>query len=56
MKKQQNLIGLMGELFLIKKTFESRNIILSDNWHITGQSTDKYDFVLDDKNIEVKTK
>lgn len=54
-KKYQNLIGLMGELFLIKKTFESRNIILSDSWHITGQSTDKYDFVFDEKNIEVKT-
>lgn len=54
-KKHQNLIGLMGELFLIKTVFESKNIDLANFWHISGQSADKYDFVLSNKNIEVKT-
>ena len=50
-----NLLGLFGELSLIKKLKNDYNLILMDNWHNTYGSNDKYDFSLKDFNIEVKT-
>lgn len=50
-----NLIGLFGELSLIKKMKSDYNLILMDNWHNTYGSNDKYDFSLKNFNIEVKT-
>lgn len=54
-KKYQNLVGLLGELFFIKELYENNNINLSNAWHVSGKETDKYDFILDNKNIEIKT-
>lgn len=50
-----NLIGLFGELSLIKRMFNEYNLILMDNWHNTYGSNDKYDFSLKGFNVEVKT-
>lgn len=50
----KNLVGVIGELFLIKYCCEKYGINLSDNWHLTG-SNSKFDFSLKSCNIEVKT-
>lgn len=50
-----NLVGLFGELSIIKKAYTDYDVILMDDWHNTYGSTDKYDFSLKNFNIEVKT-
>lgn len=50
----KNLIGLFGELSVIKFIYEQTGYDISSTWHKTG-STGKYDFVLDKMNIEVKS-
>lgn len=53
-QEYKNLIGLFGELSLIKFVFKKTGNDISSKWHKTG-SSGKYDFVLDSFNIEVKT-
>ncbi|MDD4156816.1 MAG: PD-(D/E)XK motif protein, partial [Candidatus Cloacimonetes bacterium] len=50
----KNLIGLIGEFFLIKQTYETQCINVSNNWHMTGINS-KFDFCFKNFNIEVKT-
>lgn len=50
----KNLIGLIGELLLIKKIYEDYEINISENWHLTG-SNSKFDFSFEQFNLEVKT-
>lgn len=56
-KKEQlykNLIGLLGELFVIKELYERYNIDSSNSWHLVGTNS-KYDMVFSGFNIEIKT-
>ena len=53
-QEYKNLIGLFGELSVIKFVFEKTGKDISSQWHKTG-SNGKYDFVLDSLNIEVKS-
>lgn len=50
----RNLVGLFGELSIIKYVFEKAGKDISSYWHKTGSNA-KYDFVLNRYNIEVKT-
>lgn len=50
----KNLIGLLGELFFIKKIYEDYEINVADSWHLTGGNS-KFDFSFENFNIEVKT-
>lgn len=50
----KNLIGLFGELTVIKFIYEHTGCDISADWHKTG-SVGKYDFVLNRFNIEVKS-
>lgn len=51
----RNLIGFYGELKLIQILFEKYSLDISNSWHKTGSSFDKYDFVFQKINLEVKT-
>lgn len=53
-EEYKNLLGFVGELFFIKKIFEKYNIDISSYWHTSGIYS-KFDIVLPDKNIEIKT-
>lgn len=53
-KAYKNLLGLFAELSLIKHVYLKKKYDLSSAWHKTG-SFDKYDFVLDNFNLEVKS-
>lgn len=53
-QEYKNLIGLFGELSVIKYVFEKTGIDISSKWHKTG-SGGKYDFVLDAFNLEIKS-
>ena len=50
-----NLVGLFGELVLIKFAYEKYNKEIFKFWHNSLGSTDKYDFSFPAFNIEVKT-
>ncbi len=50
----KNMMGLYGELSLIKKVYEEKKLNICGNWHINGKFS-KYDFIFDELNIEVKT-
>ena len=50
----KNLIGLFGELVFIKEVYKEVKVDLSTLWHTKGESS-KYDFVLPDFNVEVKS-
>ncbi len=54
-KNFDKLIGIFGELSLIKILYEKFKINISKNWHFKGDTTARYDFCFDDFNIEVKT-
>lgn len=49
-----NLIGLFGELLLIRKLYEEYEINVSNNWHLVGTKS-KFDFSFPEFNLEVKT-
>lgn len=50
----KNLIGLIGELMLIKKIYEDYEFNMASNWHLSGSSS-KFDFSFENFNLEVKT-
>lgn len=50
----KNLVGLIGELFLIEHIFQNNAIDISPYWHSDGV-TSKLDFVCPSANLEVKT-
>lgn len=50
----KNLIGFIGELFLLKSLAEDYDFDISDYWHTYG-SNDNYDIILPKYNIEIKT-
>lgn len=50
----KNLVGFIGELFLLKSFAEDYDFDISDYWHTYG-SSDNYDIVLSKCNIEIKT-
>ncbi len=50
----KNLIGLFGELAVIKYIYKQTEVDVSSEWHKTG-SKGKYDFVLSNCNLEVKS-
>lgn len=50
----KNLIGLFGELSVIKYLYEQSGTDISGDWHKTG-SNGKYDFVFKGYNLEVKS-
>ena len=49
-----NLIGVFGELSLIKYMFDQYEVDISNNWHLTGTNS-KFDFSFPKFNLEVKT-
>lgn len=49
-----NVLGLLGEMIFIKKTYEICGKNISQNWHRTGINS-KFDFTFSGLNIEVKT-
>ena len=49
----KNLVGFIGELFLLKSFAEGNDFDVSDYWHTYG-SNDNYDIVLPKFNIEIK--
>lgn len=53
-QEYKNLVGLFGELSVIKYIYEQIGKDVSAFWHKTG-SNGKYDFVLESLNIEVKS-
>lgn len=53
-QKYKNLIGFYGELQFIKYCVDN-GINISEAWHKNSSSYSKYDFVLKNSNIEVKT-
>lgn len=53
-QEYKNLVGLFGELSVIKFIHEQTGRDVSAFWHKAG-SNGKYDFVLDSLNIEVKS-
>ena len=53
-QEYKNLVGLFGELAVIKYVYEKSGQDISTFWHKNG-SNGKYDFVLDSLNIEVKS-
>ncbi len=50
-----NLVGMFGELYFIYHMYKNYNLIIDNNWHVTKNINDKYDFVFNTFNIEVKT-
>jgi len=50
----KNLVGFIGELFLLKSFAEDYDFDISDYWHTYG-SSDNYGIVLPKCNIEIKT-
>ena len=50
----RNLVGLFGELTVIKYVYDNYGIDISENWH-KSVTDGKYDFVLDGFNVEVKS-
>ena len=54
-KEQQfkNLLGLYGELCVLKDIYDDRRICIASGWH--EKSTDKYDINYKNKILEVKT-
>lgn len=50
----KNLVGFIGELFLLKYFAEDNDFDVSGYWHTYG-SNDNYDIVLPKFNIEIKT-
>lgn len=50
----KNLVGFIGELYLLKSFAEDYDFDISDYWHTYG-SSDNYDIVLPKCNIEIKT-
>ena len=50
----KNIVGLIGELVLIKSVYLKKNIDISNNWHLTGINS-KFDFCFSNFNVEVKT-
>ena len=50
----RNLIGLVGELLLIKKIYEDYEYNIAENWHLCGSGS-KFDFSFKNFNLEVKT-
>lgn len=53
-QEYKNLVGLFGELSVIKYIYEQTGRDISSFWHKTG-SNGKYDFVLNNFNVEVKS-
>lgn len=53
-KKSKDVIGLFGELIIIKNLYEKYSLNLARYWHLNGKNS-KYDFQLRDFNIEVKS-
>lgn len=53
-EKKQNIFGLFGELSLIYYFYTEFNINLAPYWHTSGIYS-KYDFCINQKNMEVKT-
>lgn len=49
----KNLVGLLGELFVIKKVYEDYHHSLANNWHLTG-SNSRFDFSFKKCNLEIK--
>lgn len=54
-KEQQykNLLGVLGELVVIKDVYEESGVNIAKGWH--AETTDKYDFVLGGLVLEIKT-
>lgn len=50
----KNIVGLYGELCIIKYIYDTYRFDLSPFWHINGSSS-KYDFSLNTFNLEIKT-
>jgi hypothetical protein len=50
-----NVIGLYGELYFIKMIFDKYKVNVSNYWHRSGSSFDKYDFTFGDFNVDAKT-
>lgn len=50
----KRLIGLIGELMVIKKIYSEKGINIADNWHLTGTNS-KFDFSFLNSNLEIKT-
>ena len=53
-EKNQNILGLFGELSIIYYFYTEYNLNLAPYWHTAG-SYSKYDFSINKINIEVKT-
>lgn len=53
-QQYKNLVGLIGELFLIEYAYQNFKVDLSLYWHTDG-STSRLDFVCPNVNFEVKT-
>ena len=53
--KQKNLIGLFGELSFILIMYNNFCLNISNEWHVSGSTYDKYDFCFENLNIEIKT-
>lgn len=53
-KSYKNLIGLIGELLVIKKAYTDYGISIANNWHLTG-SNSKFDFSFSKSNLEIKS-
>ncbi|MFI3329997.1 MAG: PD-(D/E)XK motif protein [bacterium] len=49
-----NLIGLVGELIVIKEVYENTNVSIAPNWQKAGV-TSRFDFSFKKMNFEVKT-
>lgn len=49
-----NAVGLFGELAVIKRIYESKEVDLTKGWHLSGAYS-RYDFSFDGFNVEVKT-
>ena len=50
----KKLIGLIGELIVIKKFYKEMKLNISNNWHLTGTNS-KFDFSFKNSNLEIKT-
>lgn len=53
--KYNNLIGLFGELSFLLLMHKNFGLDISNEWHISGSTYDKYDFCFENLNIEIKT-
>jgi hypothetical protein len=50
----KNVVGLYGELSIIKNIYDTYKVDISPFWHLNGSSS-KYDFSLKNFNLEIKT-